>query len=156
MVLSVIYRKKTFPKEYSSLSNQEKVNLAKKILNFHHKEKFNLAKRLLEEADEDSEAKLGLAIIHGKERLFSSFKPWKSKIYLMEAYFQQHNLNTLLLLIDYFGHEADILEESDFIKAQKYIQKGLYNCNKSKKFEKMKNLLERCNQIIKILKQKNI
>ena len=82
MVLSPIYRKKTFPKEYSSLSNQKKVNLAKKILNFHHKEKFNLAKRLLEEADEDSEAKLGLAIIYGKERPFSSFKPWKSKIYL--------------------------------------------------------------------------
>lgn len=120
-----INEKKTLLRDISELSNPEKIEEAKKVLSFDDEEDFKLGKRLLEAAQEDSEAKIGLAIILRKKRKFSLPDNKKSKEYLIDAYFKQNNQKALIPLISYFGEKKEIQKRLDLSKAKDYLRENL-------------------------------
>lgn len=133
MVLSPIYyrfKKKSNLKEYLKSKNLAKVKKAKKILKFNNEKDFHLVKRLLEEAQDNPEAKVGLAIIYYRGYGFIKKDLLKSKNLLIEA-IAQENKKSSLLLFYYFGHEQEVrqrlglVQEENLIKFKNCIQKEL-------------------------------
>lgn len=138
-------QKTTFLRDISELSNAEKIEEAKKILSFNDEENFKLGKRLLEAAQEDSEAKIGLAIILHKRRKFSLPNLGMSRDYIEYAYFVQLNPRAFIPLINYFGYEPRIYKQLDLDETKEHLEQ-FYKFDNKNKF--LQNCIQSVNSLI--------